>query len=131
MTEMTFAELFYEEDSVFVFILISVLIGGGAAWLSGRAIASTWRPGWHVVIYMLILGLAVRFLHFALFEATLLSPHYYSVDAAVCLAFGFLGYRATRAAQMVTQYRWINTRTGVFSWRHRAAEAGPGRTDCG
>lgn len=131
MTDMTFAELFYEEDSIWVFLLISVLLGGGAAWLAGRAIAATWRPAWHVVLYMLILGLVVRFLHFALFEATLLSSHYYSVDTAVCLAFGFLGYRATRAGQMVTQYRWINTRTGVFSWRRRALEVEPGRTDCG
>ena len=43
---------------------------------------------------MLILGAAVRFIHFALFEGTLLSPHYYVVDTVVCLIFGFLGFRA-------------------------------------
>ena len=47
--------------------------------------------------YMLILALAVRFLHFALFEGTLLSPHYYAVDFVFCLLFGFLGFRVTRA----------------------------------
>ena len=78
-----------------------------------------------------ILTLAVRFLHFALFEATLLSAHYYLVDLAVCLAFGFLGFRTTRAAQMVTQYRWINVRSSALSWCPREAKAGDGHADCG
>ncbi len=131
MTEVSFAELIYEEDSLGVFLLVSVLLGGGAAWLAGRAIAATWRPWWHVVFYMLILAVAVRFLHFALFEATLLSLHYYLVDLGVCLAFGLLGFRITRASQMVTQYRWINARAGLLSWYRRAPEAGDGHADCG
>ena len=40
----------------------------------------------------------MRFIHFALFEGTLLSPHFYAVDTVVCLIFGFLGFRATRVA---------------------------------
>src|ERR1700757_1375541 len=131
MTDFSITELLYEEDSFGVFLLVSVVLGGGAAWLAGRAIAATWRPWWQVVFYMLILGVAVRFLHFALFEATLLSAHYYLVDVGVCLAFGFLGFRTTRAAQMVTQYRWINMRAGAFSWCRREAKAGDGHADCG
>ena len=48
---------------------------------------------------MLILGAAVRFIHFALFDGTLLSLHYYVVDSAICLAFGLIGFqrRACRA----------------------------------
>jgi len=121
----------FEEDSFGVFLLVTVLLGGGAAWLAGRAIAATWRPCWHVAFYMLVLGLAVRFLHFALFDATLLSLHYYSVDLGLCLALGLLGFRAARAAQMATQYRWINTRTGAFTWERRRTEAGGGQADCG
>ena len=131
MSDMSFAELLYEEDSFGVFLLVTVVLGGGAAWLAGRAIAGTWRPGWHVAFYMLILAVAVRFLHFALFDATLLSAHYYLVDLAVCLAFGFLGFRTTRAAQMVTQYRWINMRSGAFSWGRRTGGTGDGHADCG
>ena len=130
MTNISIAEFFYEEDSFGVFILISILLGGGAAWLAGRAIASTWRPWWHVAFYMLILGVAVRFLHFALFDATLLSPQYYLVDTGVCLGLGFLGFRTARAAQMATQYRWINARTGAFTWERRRTEAGEGQADC-
>jgi len=130
MTDFSIAGFFYEEDSFGVFLLVSVLLGGGGAWLAGRAIAGTWRPWWHVTFYMLILGLAVRFLHFALFGATLLSPQYYLVDTGVCLGLGLLGFRAARAAQMATQYRWINTRTGAFTWDRRDHEAGSGHADC-
>jgi hypothetical protein len=66
---------------------------------------------------MLILGAAVRFIHFALFEGTLLSLQFYTVDTVVCLIFGFLGYRATRAGQMTTQYSWINTPAGFLRWQ--------------
>jgi hypothetical protein len=130
MTDFSIVQLIYEEDSLGVFLLVSVLLGGGAAWLAGRAIASTWRPWWHVAFYMLILGAAVRFLHFALFEATLLSVHYYLVDLGICLAFGFLGFRVTRAAQMATQYRWLNTRTGAFSWCRREQDVRRAPADC-
>jgi NO-binding membrane sensor protein with MHYT domain len=57
--------ILYEEDYVGLFLLVTVVMGGGAAWLSGRAIAATWRPWLHVAGYMLILGGAVRFIHFA------------------------------------------------------------------
>jgi NO-binding membrane sensor protein with MHYT domain len=119
MPDLSVAGLLYQEDSFGVFLLVSILLGGGAAWLAGRAIAATWRPWWQVTFYMLILGLAVRFLHFALFDATLLSLHYYLVDTAVCLGLGLLGFRAARAAQMATQYRWIHVRTGAFTWGRR------------
>jgi hypothetical protein len=60
-------EFLYEEGSFGVFLLVTVILGGGAAALSGRAIALTWRPWWQVVAYSFILGAAVRFLHFSLF----------------------------------------------------------------
>jgi hypothetical protein len=118
---MDIPHLFYEEDSFGIFLLVSVAMGGGAAWLTGRAIAATWRPLWHVVAYTFILGGAVRFFHFALFGGTLLSPHYYLVDTAVCLICGLLAYRVTRVRQMATQYGFRNLRTGPLSWARRSA----------
>jgi len=111
--------IFYEENSLGIFVLVTILLGGGASWLAGRAVAMTWRPWWQVVVYMLILGAAVRFIHFSLFGGTLLSLHYYAVDSAACLVAGFLGFRVARAEQMVTQYRWINMAKGVLGWRRR------------
>jgi hypothetical protein len=113
-------EFLSDERSLGVFILVTVLMGGSAAWLAGRAIASTWRPWWHVVLYMLILALAVRFIHFALFGSRLVSLHYYLVDTAVCMIFGLLGFRRMRVIQMVSRYRWINERAGAFGWRRRS-----------
>ena len=110
----------HEENSFGIFLLVTVILGGSAAALAGRAIALTWRPWWQIVAYMLILGAAVRFIHFALFGSALLSLHYYGVDTAVCLAFGFLGFQAARAAQMVRQYRWINLPNGRLRWRRKA-----------
>ena len=117
---MTISALFYEEGSFGVFVLVTVMLGGGAAALSGRAIAETWRPWWQVVAYSVILGAVVRFFHFSLFDGTLLSAHYYLVDSAVCMALGFIGFRAARVAQMVTQYRWINEAGGPLRWRRKS-----------
>ena len=109
----------HEEGSLGIFVLVTVILGGGAAALAGRAIALTWRPWWQIVAYMLILGGAVRFFHFALFGGTLLSVHYYVVDSAICLALGFIGFRTARSAQMVSQYPWINEPNGWLRWRRK------------
>src|SRR5579875_1530449 len=68
------------EGSFGVFLLVTIVLGGGAAALTGRAVASTWRPRWQILVYTLILAAVVRFFHHALFGGTLLSPHYYLVD---------------------------------------------------
>ena len=113
------AAFLYEEDSFGIFLLVTCILGGGAAWLAGRAVAATWRRWWQVIFYSLVLGGAVRFIHFALFDGTLLSIHYYVVDSAICMAFGLLGFRAARAAQMAVQYPWIFTPVGPLRWRRK------------
>jgi len=110
----------HEENSFGVFILVTLILGGGAAWLTGRAIALTWRPWWQLAGYMLILGLTVRFIHYALFSGTLLSPYYYLTDTTICFIISLFGYGATRAGQMAEQYPWIHQRTGPFSWRRKS-----------
>jgi hypothetical protein len=118
------SELLFEEQSVWVFLLVTVILGGAAAWTSGKSIAQTWRPAWMVVPYMLILALGIRFIHFALFEGTLLTLHYYVVDAIVLLVAASLGFRYKRALQMTTQYRWLYEKAGPFSWKARPGTAG-------
>jgi hypothetical protein len=116
--------LVYESNAFWIFVLLTVIIGGGAAALTGRAIAATWRPWWHVLPLMLLLGAVVRFLHFALFGDTLLSATHYAADTAVCLVFGLAGFRLTRVSQMVTSYGWINERAGIYRWQSRKAASG-------
>jgi hypothetical protein len=109
----------YAEESLLQVALVTGVIGGGAAFLAGRAIAQTWRPFWHVAFYMALLGGAVRFVHFALFEATLISLASYATDTLYLFALGALAWRMTRAAQMATQYYWLYERTGPLTWRKR------------
>ncbi len=118
------------EKSFAAFLLVTVVLGGGAAFLAGRALARSWKPFGRVAVYMLLLAAAVRFLHWGLFmdatyeswrdmQGTLISPHYYIVDALVLIGMAALGYRLERARQMTTQYGWIYERTGPLSWRKR------------
>jgi hypothetical protein len=119
ITGFSIPEFLSDERSLGVFILVTLVMGGGAAWLAGRSIAATWRPWWNAALYMLLLALAVRFIHFALFNSRLLTLHYYLVDYAVCLTSALVAFRVTRVRQMVTSYNWINVRSGLFGWRRR------------
>ena len=109
----------YEEPSFWLFVLVTVLMGGWAAWMTGRAMALTWQPYLLCVAYLLLLAGTVRFIHYALFRGTLLSPHYYIVDALVILAIGSIGFRRTRAHQMARQYPWLFERLGPLTWREK------------
>jgi hypothetical protein len=121
-------EQIYQSESLLQVVLITGIIGGGAAWLAGRALAHTWRPFWHVIGYMLLLGCVVRFVHFALFEADLLAPLSYAADTVFLLCVGCLAWRITRTNQMVTQYSWMYERTSPFTWRSRSPiEETPGK----
>ncbi|NIX76567.1 DUF6867 family protein [Microvirga terricola] len=111
----------YEEQSIWLFLFITVVLGGSAAWMTGRAIAITWRPFWNLVVYLLILTAAVRFIHFALFQGTLISLHYYIVDAIVVLIIGSLGYRYNQTKLMTSQYRWLYERTSPFGWKEKSS----------
>lgn len=102
------------------FLLVTVALAGGAAYLTGRAGAREWQTDLTLVIYMVLLAGATRFIHFALFQGTLLSIYYYAVDLVILLAFAFLGKRITRARQMGTQYSFLYRRKGLLSWEKKA-----------
>src|SRR5262245_12763510 len=128
--DFSIPEFLNDQRSIFVFFFVNIVLGGSAAAMAGRAIAATWRPWWHVVKYMLLLALAVRFIHFSIYRSVFLSLHYYLVDASVCLIVGLLSFRLKRVQQMVGCYNWINQAAGPLSWRSRlrhpagAAESG-------
>ena len=111
--------ILYDDSSVFIFLLVTIVLGGAAGFSTGKAIAQTWRPGWHLVLSGLALGVGVRFLHYALFGASFLTPHYYLVDTILVLLAGLLGFRLTRARQMTTRYRWLYRPAGPFGWKPR------------
>lgn len=111
--------ILYEETSVWQFFFVTCLLGGWAAWMTGKACAQTWRPYISLVVYLLVLGLAVRFIHHALFEGTMMTAQYYIVDTVILLVLGTLGYRYRRTNQMVRNYHWLYESTSAFSWKQR------------
>jgi hypothetical protein len=107
------------DDGLRVFLALTVIIGGAAAFLAGRGLARSWKPFWRIFFYMALLAAAVRFFHYALFDGKLLSLYYYLVAYAVLLAAASLGFRSMRATQMVSQYGWLYERTSPLTWRDR------------
>jgi len=108
-----------QEASLGQFLFISCLIGGWAAWMTGRACALTWRPYLIAVFYMLPLGGVVRYIHYVIFEATLISLPHYLLDTSILLIFCSLGFRITYVRLMVRQYGWLYKKTSPFTWTSR------------
>jgi hypothetical protein len=112
--------ILHEEPSIWQFFFVTCVLGGWAAWMTGKACAQTWRPMFAVVIYLLLLGIAVRFIHHALFGGTMFSAQYYIVDTIVLTIIGLVGYQYTRTNQMVMQYHWLYERASLLSWKARS-----------
>jgi hypothetical protein len=100
------------ENGLWVFAVVTIAIGGGAAWATGKALAETWRPFWQLPLYVLLLTSAVRFLHMALFDELMVSARNFAVDALVIGALAYAGHRMARARTMARQYPWLADVTG-------------------
>ncbi|MBL4784070.1 MAG: hypothetical protein JKY49_01445 [Cohaesibacteraceae bacterium] len=110
------------DNSLPSFLLLTVVLGGGAAWMSGRAVAISWQSFVVAAVYTLMLALAVRFLNFALLDGILLSIYHYGITVVVLMIIAGLAYRLTRVKQMTTQYSWQYERSGLLGWRAKEAE---------
>ena len=42
-----------------IFLLITVAMGGGAAWMTGSGLARGWRPFWHCALALLLIAAVV------------------------------------------------------------------------
>ena len=109
----------YSNESLFQVLFVTLVLGGGCAVLSGRAIAKTWRSIWIAAIAMIPMGMAVRFVHYALFNETLLAPRTYLVETLFLIFAACLSFQRTRAVQMVSQYYWLYELAGPLRWRPR------------
>lgn len=100
-----------------VYVGFTVIVAGGAAWFSGRALALGWRPTWMVVPATLGLALADRFFVWALFGGEFYPVAGTFSEFATLLVLGLLALRYTRARRMVQQYPWLYKRNGPLMWR--------------
>ena len=101
------------------FLGVTVLLLGFAAFLTGQAVADTWRPAWQMVASAFGLALVARFLDFSLFQGPLLSLPAFVVAWAWLAAIGLLARRLTLARNMVRQYPWLYEPKGVLGWQPR------------
>jgi hypothetical protein len=102
----------------YVFLLLCI----AAAWMTGRSVASDWRNPMMLLVWTALLGLAARFLHFALYEAQFVSVSRYLVDLIPIGLVMFAAYRYTRTDQMSRQYYWLYERASPFSWREKRGQ---------
>lgn len=103
-----------------VFVFVTLMLAGAAAFATGRAVASKWQPLWQLVVFVGLLTLACRFLHYALFHQPFLDLRNVAVDFVVLLVIALAGFRLARQRQMVGQYPWLFEASGPMSWRRRS-----------
>jgi hypothetical protein len=108
--------------SLGVFIGLTVIIAGGAAIMTGRALADGWQPAWMVVAACFGLGIVDRFLVYALFQGELLSLSGFVIHFLVLVALALLAWRITAVHKMVTQYPWRYERASLFAYREKAGQ---------
>ena len=116
----------YSEGSLLHVIFLTFVLGCGCAWLTGQAIATSWRAAWVAAAAMVPVGFALRFLHFALFQEQLLEPVTWIFETACLIAVALVSWRYARAGQMVRQYYWLYESAGPLSWRLRQDVASKG-----
>lgn len=107
-------------------ILLIVMTGilfGGAAFLTGQAVANGWGPLWLCAPYGALLTVGDRFLEYALFNQNLLAIPAFVIDLAYLAAIAAIAHRMTTVRKMVNQYPWLYEAAGPFAWRGKAVAA--------
>jgi branched-chain amino acid transport system ATP-binding protein len=99
-----------------IFIGLTVIMVGGAAILTGRAVANNWKPAWQVVAAAFGLALADRFLTYALFQGELVNLWGIFVHFLVLAGMGLAAWRIAKVGKLVSQYPWRYRRTSPFGY---------------
>ena len=108
--------------SVGVFVGLTVILIGGAAIMTGRALADGWKSPWQVVLACFGIALADRFLVYALFGGELLSWSGFVIDFAVITAMALVAYRLMVVHKMVAQYPWRYQRESLWTYREKPGQ---------
>ena len=102
-----------------VFIGMTLLLFGFAAFMTGQALANTWQPIRKAVPYGVLMAIGNRFLVFALYDGDLLSLSGFLVAALVLVALTAVFHRLVQARKMVSQYPWLYESAGLFGRMNR------------
>jgi hypothetical protein len=105
-----------------VFVGLTVVIMGGAAIMTGRALADGWKPPWQVVFACFGVTLADRFLVYALFGGELLSLSGFVIDFIVITVMALVAHRLTVVHKMVAQYPWRYQRESLWTYREKPGQ---------
>ena len=107
-----------------VFVGLTFVLFGLAAFRAGQAIAEGWHPAHDAVLAALGLTIADRFLACTLFNSPALSIPAAVIAAAYLIAVTLFAWRATLARKMVRQYPWLYRPAGLLGWRRTDGKAG-------
>jgi hypothetical protein len=99
---------------------VFLLLCCGAAWMTGRSVATDWKSLVSLALGVIALGFATRFLHHALYHAPFLSLDRFLTDTALLGVVAYIAYRFTRTNQMTRQYYWLYEKASPISWRDKA-----------
>lgn len=105
--------------SVAVFVGLTVVLFGLAAFTAGQAVAEGWRPARDALLAAAGLTVADRFLAATLFASPPLSVSAAIVAWLYLTAVALLAWRATLARKMVRQYPWLYRPAGILGWRRK------------
>jgi len=89
-----------------VFVGVTLVLGGLASLASGRAVARAWRPPALLLLYGMFLAMAMRFLHWSLFQEPLSAANALVAYGWSLFAQGGAWLVAHRAL-VRRQYPWI------------------------
>lgn len=107
-------------------LAITLLLGGPAAFATGKALASGWRSRVQLVVYVLLLSALTGFLCWALFEVPVISASRiisalgqgdlagllaafagYAVTALILIIIALVSFAHARRQQMARQYPFL------------------------
>lgn len=103
-------------DNLMSLVTLDGVLGGLGAWLIASAVASSWRPVSLAMMYAVLLGSFIHFLHYALFKQPFANISHWVLHTALILALTGMAYRYHHARTLARQYPWEIKVKGLFSW---------------
>ena len=109
--------------TLIILIVTTLAVGAGAAWMTGRAAALTWRPYWMAVLYFVPLTFGFRFIYYVFAHGQFLTLTGVAASFVYIFVIGSVAFRVTKAGLMARQYPWLYQRTSPFTWAPRNSGA--------